>query len=77
MTKLAQWLGISRYRADERYLLALQAFSQRDLGSAQVSIAEALELLPGHAEYHAVQVSLRKRTSRWNMPKLVTSAPSS
>ncbi len=55
MTKLAQWLGISRYRADERYMLALRAFSQRDLGSAQTSIAEALELLPGHAEYHAVQ----------------------
>lgn len=55
MTKLAQWLGIPRYRADERYLLALRAFSQRDLKSAQASIAEALELLPGHAEYHAVQ----------------------
>ncbi|MCY4147727.1 MAG: tetratricopeptide repeat protein [Chloroflexi bacterium] len=55
MTKLAQWLGIPRYRADERYMLALQAFSQRDLESAQAAIAEALELLPGHAEYHAVQ----------------------
>ena len=55
MTKLAQWLGIPRYRADERYLLALRAFSQRDLKSAQASITEALELLPGHAEYHAVQ----------------------
>ena len=55
MTKLAQWLGIPRYRADERYLQALRVFSQRDLKSAQAFIAEALELLPGHAEYHAVQ----------------------
>ncbi|MCY3574655.1 MAG: tetratricopeptide repeat protein [Chloroflexi bacterium] len=55
MTKLAQWLGIPRYRADECYMLALRAFSQRKLAAAQAHIDEALELLPGHAEYHAVQ----------------------
>ncbi len=55
MSKLAQWLGIPRVRADEHYWEALRAFSQRDLAAAQAAISEALELLPGHAEYHAVQ----------------------
>ncbi len=55
MAKLAQWLGIRRYQADEHYRAALRAFSQRDLSSAQSAIADALELLPRHAEYHAAQ----------------------
>ena len=55
MTKLAQRLGITRYRADERYRAALLAFSRRDIKTAQEAIADAIELLPSHAEYHATQ----------------------
>ena len=55
MAGIADWLGIRRYQADERYRAALRHFSQRDLTQAQESITQALELLPGHAEYHAAQ----------------------
>ena len=55
MTRLAQWLGIKRYQADERYRAALHAFAERDLSSAQATLNDALDMLPGHAEYHAAQ----------------------
>ena len=55
MTTLAQRLGITRYRADERYRAALLAFSQRDIKAAREAVNDAIDLLPSHAEYHAAQ----------------------
>ena len=53
MTKLAQRLGIPRFQADEHYRAALAAFISRDLAKAIAELQFAVELLPGHAEYHA------------------------
>ncbi|MCY3779126.1 MAG: tetratricopeptide repeat protein [Chloroflexi bacterium] len=53
MNKLAQRLGLTRYRADERYRAGLAAFVSRDLESAIRELQMAAELLPSHAEYHA------------------------
>lgn len=54
MSGLRQRLGISRFQADEHYKLALLAFGRRDLKRAQAEIQAAIDLLPRHAEYHAV-----------------------
>ena len=53
MNRFAQRLGFTRYRADEHYRAGLAAFVSRDLESAIGELRMAVELLPGHAEYHA------------------------
>ena len=53
LANLSRWLGSSRYRADEQYRRALRAFVARDLAAAIDELRAAVELLPGHAEYHA------------------------
>ena len=54
MSKLAQRLGLPRYQADAHYRAALRAFVERDLEKAKAMLQPALDLLPSHAEYHAV-----------------------
>ncbi len=53
MNKIARRLGIPRFQADEHYSAALAAFISRDLAQAITELQFAIELLPGHAEYHA------------------------
>lgn len=53
MAKLAQRLGISRYRADEHYQTGLAAFVSRDLALSIRELRTAVALLPRHAEFHS------------------------
>lgn len=53
MRILSRYLGVDRYRADERYRAALSAYGKRDLKTAMAQINASIELLPTHAEYHA------------------------
>lgn len=55
MTKLTQRLGEARFAADEHYTRALQVFQAGRLPEALDYIGSAIELLPNHAEYLAMQ----------------------
>ena len=55
MTSLRQRLGLSRFQADEHYTASLRAFKGRDLRTALAEIESAIDLLPGHAEYHSAR----------------------
>jgi len=54
MKFLAHGINLARYQADEHYQSALGAYKERDLRSAKAAIQASIELLPKHAEYHAV-----------------------
>lgn len=55
MARLVERLGLSRYDADQYYKQALQAYKKNNLEEAYAQIKLAIQLLPSHAEYHAVQ----------------------
>ena len=55
MTKLSHRFGAKRFAADEYYARALQAYQAQRLPEAQEHIESAIELLPNHAEYLAMQ----------------------
>ena len=50
---LARRLGAVRYRADEHYRASLKSFVKRDLAASIDELRLSLDLMPGHAEYHA------------------------
>lgn len=55
MPSFNQRLGFTRYEADEYYKRALDAYKKRDFDAAIDAMNDAIELLPGKAEYLAAR----------------------